>query len=63
MAKRSLASMWAKSFERSLTAWTRESLRQGSKPRPARSDWLEWLGGTLATLNLCGKAIEILLVG
>lgn len=31
MAKRSLASMWAKSFERSLTAWTRESLRQGSK--------------------------------
>lgn len=31
MAKRTLASAWAKSFERSLAAWTREGLRQGRR--------------------------------
>lgn len=54
MAKRTLASAWAKSFERSLGVWTRAGLKQGRqqlghitqaaaakrKPPPGPGDWL-----------------------
>lgn len=54
MAKRTLASVWAKSFERGVSAWTRASLQQGRrqigqvtqavaakrKPPPGPGDWL-----------------------
>jgi poly(hydroxyalkanoate) depolymerase family esterase len=54
MAKRTLASVWAKSFERSLSAWTRAGMQQGQrqlgqitqaaaakrKPPPGPGDWL-----------------------
>jgi poly(hydroxyalkanoate) depolymerase family esterase len=54
MARRTLASAWAKSFERSVSAWTRASLQHGRqqlgqvtkaaadkrKPPPGPGDWL-----------------------
>jgi poly(hydroxyalkanoate) depolymerase family esterase len=54
MAKRTLASVWAKSFERSVSAWTRAGLQQGRQqlgqvtkavaakrqPPPGAGDWL-----------------------
>ncbi|MBX3621456.1 MAG: phospholipase, partial [Rhizobacter sp.] len=64
MAARSLASLWARSFERGLSVWAREGLRQGHrqggqvvraleaqhKPPPGPGDWLPGVAAGMSGL-------------